>query len=149
MEKNRFAHAVASVVIEDIEVVYNPIWIYGKSGVGKTEFVQDICFQVEKKWGKRVKYLSKENISELINISSNDCKDMSLDMLNKYDLLVIDNAESFINNKKCFAVFKELTEAFYYGKHQLIVVATRIPADLIDDMDLLEMIHKGLLVDME
>ncbi len=137
-KNSQFAHAAASAVAESPSKSYNPLFIYGKSGVGKTHLMQAICQRV-KKLHPEMKYLyvtSEEFTSdfvEAVRYSKDNNYQKKENFKNKYrmvDLLLIDDIQ-FIAGKKetqeeFFNTFNTLTSA----NKQIVLTSDRHPHDI-------------------
>ena len=71
---NKFAHAAALAVAENPGKMYNPLFIYGNSGLGKTHLMHAIGNYIQKTSKKRVLYVTSEQfVSDFIGINKKDC----------------------------------------------------------------------------
>ncbi len=111
---------------------YNPLFVYGPPGVGKTHLMQAVAHQIlEKNTGFKVRYISAERfMSEILTAIS---EDRMLEVRRAYsllDLLVIDDVqymtESKISQEELFHVFNNMHQA----NHQVILAADRPPNQL-------------------
>lgn len=129
---NRIAHAAAMAVIERPGEVYNPLFIYGKTGVGKTHLAQAIARSVlERNLTKKVLYVTSENfLNEMIR----GIKTMQMEKFKKkyrnLDMLIIDDMQQISNwvqtQEEFFNTFNGLYNA---GKH-IILIADKKPEDI-------------------
>ncbi len=132
-DNNRFAHAAALVVAESPGTAYNPLYIYGGVGLGKTHLMHAIGNEVAKRHKDfKILYVTSENfMNEFINslIKDNGMENFR----NKYrniDLLLIDDIQ-FIAGKdrlqeEFFNTFNDLRE---HGK-QIILSSDKLPRDI-------------------
>ena len=132
-DNNRFAHAAALVVSESPGTAYNPLYIYGGVGLGKTHLMHAIGNEVAKRHKDfKILYVTSENfMNEFINslIKDNGMENFR----NKYrniDLLLIDDIQ-FIAGKdrlqeEFFNTFNDLRE---HGK-QIILSSDKLPRDI-------------------
>ncbi len=148
---NRFAHAACLAVAESPTVIYNPLFIYGNSGVGKTHLILALKNRVKEKFPqKTVEYLRGEEFGNKIieAIQSNTIK-LFHDRYRSVDVLIIDDIH-FIAGKNSiqeefFNTFNVLSQA---GK-QVIVTSDRPPKE-IGNMDerIRSRFEAGLITDI-
>ena len=137
---NRFAFTAALAVAENPGKAYNPLFIYGSSGLGKTHLMQAIGNYIIKESNKRVLYVTSDRfISDFIGINrkNNNNLDNIETFKDKYrniDVLIIDDIQFLANatqsQQEFFHTFNELHQE---GK-QIIISSDRSP----DDLKLLE-----------
>ena len=135
-ETNKLAFTAALAVAEKPGKFYNPLFIYGSSGLGKTHLMQAIGNYIIKESNKKVLYVTSDNfITEFININrkKNDNFDNIEFFKNKYrniDVLIIDDIQFLANatgsQQEFFHTFNELHQE---GK-QIIISSDRSPEDL-------------------
>ena len=131
-DNNRFAHAAALAVAESPATAYNPLFLYGGVGLGKTHLMHSIGNEIlRKNPSMKVLYVTSENFT---NDFVNSIKDKSMEKFKqKYrsiDLLLIDDIQ-FIADKKqiqeeFFNTFNTLRDA---GK-QLVISSDKPPRDI-------------------
>jgi len=135
---NKIAHAAAVAVAESPGELYNPLFIYGASGLGKTHLMQAIGNYIEDKYNKRVLYISSnEFIDDFSKISRRDTDNSNLDYAdyfkNKYrslDVLIIDDIQFLATAQKTQEEFFHTFNALYNDKKQIIISSDRSPDDL-------------------
>lgn len=141
-ESNRLAQMTAMAVAENPGMVYNPFFIYGKSGVGKTHLMHAIGNYIQDNSNKIVLYVSIDTfINDFININiarkSEDNSDLVEQFKNKYrnvDVLIIDDIQLLSNATKTQGEFFNTFEYLHQSNKQIIVSSDRSP----DDLKLLE-----------
>ena len=113
---NELAHAAAQAVIKQPEIVYNPLFIYGNTGHGKTHLIQAIGNHIKTSQPKqKVFYLASEKFAiECINAIQGGKMNEFKEKYRKYDTLIIDDIQ-FISNKEkiqeeLFHLFNNLHE---------------------------------------
>ncbi len=148
---NELAHAAALAVIKSPGRVYNPLFIYGGVGLGKTHLLQAIGNAIIKNNpAKKVHYISSEKfgnevVSSILNNSIHNFKEK----YREFDLLVVDDVQFFSGKTKTqeefFYTFNTLHEA---GK-QVVFSSDRSPK-LIPDIGerLLSRMEAGVIVDI-
>ncbi|MGI6329438.1 MAG: chromosomal replication initiator protein DnaA [Bacilli bacterium] len=137
-ESNFFAHAAAVSVAENPGKSYNPLFIYGNSGLGKTHLMQAIGNYIIKNTNKKVLYVTSENfISDFLNLNKKDKDGTNFEYIdyfkNKYrniDILIIDDIQFLsgapATQQEFFHTFNDL----YNENKQIIISADRSPNDL-------------------
>ena len=135
---NKFAQAAALSVAENPGIMYNPLFIYGNSGLGKTHLMHAIGNFIFENSDKRVLYVKSDTfISDFINITKKNDDDNNYDKVDffkdKYrnvDVLLIDDIQSFnsatSSRNEFFHTFNDLRES----NKQIIITSDRSPNDL-------------------
>ena len=135
---NKFAQAAALSVAENPGIMYNPLFIYGNSGLGKTHLMHAIGNYIFDNSDKRVLYVKSDTfISDFINItkkSENEDNyekvDFFKDKYRNVDVLLIDDIQSFnsatSSRNEFFHTFNDLRES----NKQIIITSDRSPNDL-------------------
>lgn len=152
---NDFAYATAIAVIRAPGKVYNPLFIYGLSGLGKTHLMQAIAHEIlQTDPQKKVLYITSENfMNEMIAVIENGTNVEKENFRHKYrsiDVLLIDDIQ-FIAGKKAtmeevFHTFNDLKEA---GK-QIVLSADKPPKELKNLEDrLVTRFEGGMTVDIQ
>ena len=104
---NAFAKNGAVVVVENLGLQYNPLYIYGESGSGKTHLLQAIGNKVlENNPEKRVKYISAENLLEN-EIEIQNVRSEEFDLLIVDDIQILGEKDDMIQ-EKFFNLFNSL-----------------------------------------
>ena len=137
-ESNKFAHAAAIKVAENPGTMYNPLFIYGNSGLGKTHLMHAIGNYIEITTNKKVLYITSETfVNEFIEITrkkedKNDFENIDF-FKKKYrdiDVLIVDDiqflAKKTESQKEFFHTFNNL----YGDDKQIIISSDRSPNDL-------------------
>ena len=133
---NRFAYAAAFAVAEVPAQAYNPLFIYGNSGLGKTHLLHAIGNYVQQYWpAKRVRYVSSEVFTnDFINAIQTNTSFKFQAKYRQVDVLLIDDIQ-FLQGKKetqesFFATFNALHEA---GKQ--VVITSDVSSKLLNSFD--------------
>ena len=137
-ESNRFAHATALAVAENPGKMYNPLFIYGNSGLGKTHLMQAIGNYIVKNTSKRVLYVTSDQfITDFLGIKKKDKDGSNLDYIDlfkdKYrniDVLIIDDIQFLGTAPKTQNEFFHTFNNLYDDKKQIIISSDSSPDDL-------------------
>lgn len=139
---NKFAHAAALSVAEDPGKIYNPLFIYGNSGLGKTHLMHAIGNYIVQTSNKKVLYVTSEQfISDFLGINKKDEKGTNFNYVeffkNKYrnvDVLLIDDIQFLGGATQTQQEFFHTFNTLYGDSKQIIISSDRSP----DDLKLLE-----------
>ena len=137
-ESNRFAQATALAVAENPGKMYNPMFIYGNSGLGKTHLMQAIGNYIVKNTNKRVLYVTSDQfINDFLGLNKKDKDGTNFDYVDlfkdKYrniDVLIIDDIQFLGNAPKTQNEFFHTFNTLYDDKKQIIISSDSSPDDL-------------------
>ncbi len=126
---NELAHAAAQSVIKNLGKTYNPLFIYGGVGIGKTHLIQALGNEVIKKYkNKNISYVSSEKFSgDLINSISSGSVEKFKDNYRKFDVLVIDDIQFLAGKEKTQEIFFHVFNTLYEKNKQIILSSDRLP----------------------
>ena len=129
---NQFAHAVSLAAAETPGEVYNPLFIYGGSGLGKTHLIQAIGIHIIRKDpSKKVLYVSSEMFTNELITSINEKKTRTFrNKYRKLDVLLIDDIQFLEGKEATQQEFFHTFEALYQNNRQIVITSDRPPAEL-------------------
>ena len=139
-DSNRFAQTAAVAVAEQPGKVYNPLFIHGKSGLGKTHLMHAIGNYIVEHSDKKVLYVTSDKfITDFIGINRKDTEnyDVIEHFKEKYrniDVLIIDDIQFLGGAEKTQQEFFHTFNTLYDSNKQIIISSDRSP----DDLKLLE-----------
>ncbi len=139
---NRFAHAASFAVADNPNIIYNPLVIYGNSGVGKTHLLLAIKNHIKKKFpNKKIQYIRSEDFTNQLIASIQDGK-LGLgtldDFRNKFrnvDVLLIDDIQFIAGKEQTQEEFFNTFNTLFQNNKQIVATLDRPPKEVktLDD----------------
>ncbi len=129
---NRFAHAASLAVCEAPARQYNPLFIYGPVGLGKTHLMQSIAHEIKRKNPDfRVLYISSEKFTnQLISAIQNRSTHQFRNKYRSLDLLLIDDIHFLAEKEATQEEFFHTFNSLYDAHKQIVVSSDRPPKDI-------------------
>jgi chromosomal replication initiator protein len=129
---NRFAHAAALAVAEAPAQAYNPLFIYGSTGLGKTHLLQAIAQYVSEHSSElSVRYVTSETF---MNDFINSLRDKRIEGFKQryrtYDVLLIDDVQFFEHKERIQEEFFHTFNSLYEAGSQIVMSSDRPPRDI-------------------
>jgi chromosomal replication initiator protein len=148
---NELPHAAAIAISKKPGLVYNPLFVYGGVGLGKTHLIQAIGNEIHKKFPKKkIKYISSEKfISGVVNsIREHNIENFKNDF-KKTDLLIIDDIQFLTGKEKTQEEFFHIFNTLYQNNKQMIISSDRIPKAIpLIESRLRSRFEGGMIVDV-
>jgi len=149
---NRFAHAAALAVAEAPAQAYNPLFIYGSTGLGKTHLLQAVAqYVAEHSSELSVRYVTSE---AFVNDFINSLRDKRIEGFKQryraYDVLLIDDVQFFEGKERFQEEFFHTFNSLYEAGSQIVLSSDRPPRDISTLEDRLRSRFEwGLITDIQ
>ncbi len=155
-DNNKFAHAASLAVAMNPATKYNPLFIYGNSGLGKTHLMQAIGhYTIFNNPKLKVKYTKTEDyVNDFISNSRNS-KD-TIENMSKFnkkytniDIILIDDIQFIESKTKTMAQMQHTFDSLYNKGKQIVITSDRLPKDIPTLTDALcSRFEMGLMVEL-
>ena len=149
---NQFAHAAALAVSNNPATTYNPLFIYGGVGLGKTHIIHAIGNEILKNnSATKVCYYSSEKFTnELINSLRHAKMDDFRNKFRSIDILLIDDIQFIAGKKSTQEEFFHTFNALYESHKQIVVTSDKFPKEIPDlEERLRSRFEWGLIADIQ
>jgi chromosomal replication initiator protein len=129
---NRFAHAACLAVAQSPAKSYNPLFVYGEVGLGKTHLIQAIGNYIIQQNGKtKVLYISSEKFTnEMIDSIRDDRTVAFRDKYRSVDVLLIDDIQFLAGKERTQEEFFHTFNTLYESNKQIVITSDRPPKDI-------------------
>ena len=148
---NEVAYAAAQAVVKNPGTNYNPLYIYGGTGLGKTHLIQSIGNHIKRQnESKKIFYLTSETFStDYVNSVINNKVHQFKEKYRKYDVLIMDDVQFFSNKDKTQEELFHLFNNFYENNKQIVFSSDK-PPKYIQNLEerLRSRFEGGMIVDV-
>ena len=129
---NRFAHAASVGAAESPGAAYNPLFLHGNVGLGKTHLLQSLCFSLLENWeGVRILYLSCETfVNHFIGALENGDLQAFRNKYRGVDVLVVDDIHLLANKERTQEEFFHTFNTLYNAGKQIVLSSDSPPKDI-------------------
>lgn len=150
-EGNKMAHAAAMAAAESPGTLYNPLFIYGGVGLGKTHLMEAMGnYMKQYKKNVRVKYVTSEEFTnDFINAIQNNTTEQFREEYRNLDLLLIDDIQFLANKEGTQMEFFNTFNALHDNGKQIVLTSDRMPNEIPELKDrLVSRFRWGLTVEI-
>jgi len=148
---NEFCNAASRAVAENPGAVYNPLYLYGGVGLGKTHLINAVANELISKNHVHIAYRTGERFTnELIQAIRNGSTEQFRNQYRKVDVLIIDDIQFIAGKDRTQEEFFHTFNALYEIKKQIILTSDRSPRELTNLMERLRSrFNWGLVADIQ
>ena len=148
---NRFAHAAAQSVAEMPARRWNPLFIYGDAGLGKTHLLQAIASYVNDNYpAYRVRYVTSETfLNEFIDSMQSGSRDAFKRRYRDIDVLLVDDVQFFQGKQETLEEFFHTFNHLHQTNRQIVLSSDRAPDQIGFEDRLRSRFQQGLLTDIQ
>lgn len=135
-ESNNEAYRAALAITIEPGKFWNPLFIYGNSGLGKTHLLHAIENEIIRKYKnkKKIKYLSSEEFGRRVPeiLQQNNSTDIEnfKNSFNEYDVLLVDDIQFLANRSKTNEIFFHIFNGFVSKQKQIVITSDKSPEEL-------------------
>jgi chromosomal replication initiator protein len=148
---NRFAHAAAQSVAEMPARRWNPLFIYGDAGLGKTHLLQAIASYVNDNYpAYRVRYVTSETfLNEFIDSMQSGSRDAFKRRYRDIDVLLVDDVQFFQGKQETLEEFFHTFNHLHQTNRQIVLSSDRAPDQIGFEDRMRSRFQQGLLTDIQ
>ena len=148
---NRLAHAASCAVSESPGRTYNPLFLHGASGLGKTHLLQAVCHTVLKaNPDVTITYITcEEFVNNYIEAVANGTLAEFRDQYRQTDILAIDDIQFLTHHEACQEEFFHTFNTLYQSQKQIILTSDRCPNDTPLEERLISRFNWGMVTHID
>ena len=148
---NSFAHAAAMSVAETPARKFNPLFIYGLAGLGKTHLLQAIATYVIRNYpAYRVRYITSETfLNEFIDSMHSDSRDAFKRRYRDIDVLLVDDVQFFEGKQETLEEFFHTFNHLHQTNRQIVLSSDRPPDQIGIEDRMRSRFQQGLMTDIQ
>ncbi len=145
---NELAHAAAMAVADNPGYTYNPLFIYGGTGLGKTHLIQAIGNKInDEAKKKKIKYISSEKfVSSIVSAIRTNTMEAFKASLAPIDILILDDIQFIAGKNKSQEEFFHIFNSLYEKNKQIILSSDRPPNAIAELEDRLRSRFEGGMI---
>ncbi len=153
-DSNRFAHAACLAVAQSPAKSYNPLFVYGGVGLGKTHLMHGIGNYIVNKnsiHSINIAYISSEKFTnELINSIRDDATEAFREKYRNFDILLIDDIQFLAGKERTQEEFFHTFNSLYNASKQIVITSDRPPKEITNlESRLISRFEWGLITDIQ
>lgn len=148
---NELAHAASQAVVAEPGISYNPLFIYGNSGLGKTHLIQSVGNQLKRSNpSRKILYVTSEKFgSDLVSAILGNTVQQIKDKYRQYDVLIMDDIQFLSGKEKTQEELFHLFNTLYENNKQVIFSSDKHPNQIQNLEDRLKSrFAQGMIVDI-
>ena len=147
---NELSHVAAQAILKKQGIIYNPLFVYGKTGYGKTHLIQAIGNEFKNK-NKKVFYITSEKFSiDCVNSIQQNKVNLFKEKYRKYDVLIMDDIQFLSKKERTQEELFHLFNYLYDNNKQIIFSSDKHPNYILDIADRLKSrFGAGMMVDIQ
>lgn len=148
---NRFTHAAALAVAENPGKTYNPLFIYGGVGLGKTHLMQSIGHYVKEKYSKKIIYITADKfVAQVIEAIRTGTIQQLREVYSNIDVLLVDDVQFMAESESTQEEFFHIFNTLHQMDKQIVITSDRPPKMLTTLEDRLKSRFEwGLIADIK
>jgi chromosomal replication initiator protein len=126
---NELAHAASQAIIKKPGIMYNPLFIYGSTGHGKTHLIQAVGNHIKAASpGKKIYYMTSEQfVQDFMNAFQHQKIHIFKEKYRKYDVLIVDDIQLFSDKQRCQEELFHLFNSLYDSNRQIVFSSDKHP----------------------